>query len=160
MNDWKPYLHSILACCLISAIVLQLVSDTGAKGLVRFVCAMLTAISIGTPLAGMDWSGLLQWPQPGSGADAYIRQGEETARDAKAACIQAVCRTYILEKAKALDGEILEVTITLNDDLLPAYAEIHGRMDQKVQEILTTDLGIPKEQQTWIWNQESSSSSS
>jgi hypothetical protein len=51
------------------------------------------------------------------------------------------------------------VDIFLNEDLLPEFAELTGdvapQVQAQLQRILTTDLGIPKENQKWIRNQES-----
>ena len=164
MSHWDQCLYSILVCTVICGVVVQLVSDTRAKALVRMVCAVAVAISIGSPLSGIDLYKELQFfPQQWDEADAYVREGKRAWQEAGSACIEASCEAYILEKAKALGAEMIEVRITLDESQIPVFAEINGRMDREVQknlqEILMTDLGIPKEQQTWIWNQESSSSS-
>jgi hypothetical protein len=94
-------------------------------------------------------------------ADFYIAAGEELAFLEQERCIKTYCETYILEKAKALDAEIT-VEILLNEEQVPCFAEIQYGADSgiqyELQRILETDLGISKENQKWIRNQENSSS--
>ena len=71
-------------------------------------------------------------------------------------CIIDSCEAYILDKAKVLGGDIT-AEVSLNADLIPVFAVIHAE-DQsakaQLQAILQEDLGIPMENQQWIWNQE------
>lgn len=83
------------------------------------------------------------------------------AEEARAEYIKTSCEAYILDKAKDLGVEIRAI-FSLNGDLIPETAEISGtggiREQKRLQKILMMDLGIPKENQIWIWNQESNSS--
>jgi len=68
---------------------------------------------------------------------------------------------FLEEDYKALGADVT-VQISLDEKLVPVFAEINGGADPEVQgelqDILMTDLGIPKENQKWIWNPENNSS--
>lgn len=162
MIGWNRYLMSAMACCLCCGIVLQIVSDTAAKTLIRMVCAVMILLSLVSPLTEIDLNTVLKLPEStGSQGDFYIAEGTRAAQEATAARIEAFCSTYILEKATALGCSLDGVFFTLNEELLPVSAEIRGIGEtvarEQLQEILMKELGIPKERQTWIWNQENSS---
>jgi len=162
MGSWKQYVFSLIVCALSCGIISQIISDTKRKALMHLVCGTVLAISILRPLSKINLEELLYIPSLNQiSADHYIADGEKTATEARARYIKASCETYILDKAKTLGADVM-VQISLNEDLLPVFVEMRGEADPNVQmelqKILTTDLGIPKENQKWIWNQESNSS--
>jgi predicted dehydrogenase len=91
----------------------------------------------------------------------YIAEGEKTALEAQERIITESCEAYIENRAKALGADV-QVNVRLNRDQIPDLAEIRGNpgpeIQMQLQEILSEDLGIPKENQSWIWHQENSSS--
>ena len=161
MSGWREQLLSVIACCLVSGILTELLSDTAAKTLIRRICALGILLSLLRPLSSPDWDAVLDLQeQPWDPAETWIAEGQQAAQDAQAACIQHACETYILEKAEMLGVTLTEVSITLNEDLTPGSARLRGGgnddLREELREILTGDLGIPKEQQQWIWNQDGS----
>jgi hypothetical protein len=159
---WEQYLLSILICTLICGIISQILIDTKRKKLVRMLCGIVIAISIFHPLTKVKFKKNMQfldadWKK----ADFYISAGEDLAFMEQEKCIKTYCETYILDKAKELDAEIT-VEIFLNEEKVPCFAEIRyeadSRIQNELQRILETDLGISKENQKWIRNQENSSS--
>lgn len=162
MTGWKQYVYAVILCVLICKVVTQLAADSRQKTLIRLICGVFLCLCILQPLTGLsltEWVPISRWDL--HTADPWIARGEALAREAKAACIKSACETYILDKAELL-GAGVSVTVTLDDGLLPVSAEISGNPDTNVQmqlqNILMTDLGIPKENQAWIWNQEHSGS--
>ena len=163
MESWKSYLFSLVVCAFICGILSQIISDGKRKELLRLISGTVLAIVLLQPLSGINLEQLLQVPfQNLNAADTYIAEGEQIASEAQERIIEDICEAYILDKAKALGANIM-VEISLDHDRIPVFAEMYGAAEADVQlqlqEILTTDLGIPKENQKWIWNQESSSSS-
>jgi len=59
-------------------------------------------------------------------------------------------------------GAEITAKVSLDEALTPVFVEIGSEnaltIQNELQTILTTDLGIPKENQKWIWNQENNSS--
>ena len=162
MDAWKSYVYSILVCLFCCAIVSQMVQDGRRQSLLQFLCGTAVAITVLRPLTGLDLTQFLAISDLEIfAADAYVAEGEVTAGKERGLRIKQTCEAYILDKAKAL-GADLQICITLNQEQIPVFAEIQGQVQQNVQmelqEILMRDLGIPKENQRWTWNQENSSS--
>lgn len=160
MEGWKQYVVSILGCCLCCGILSQILADPKRKELLRLISGTVLGICILQPLSGIEPESLLYSVRQNSSAAACIAEGEEKAEQIRYEYIKAACESYILDKAKALGAEI-EIQITLNRQLIPDSSEIKGadgHVKTTLQKILTEDLGIPKEHQTWIWNQERSAS--
>lgn len=162
MDGWKQYVFSLIICSLSCGIILQIISDPKRKALMHLVCGTVLAVSILRPLSRIDLEDSLRIPVLDQfSADYFLAEGKKTALKAREQNIKGYCEAYILEKAKALDAEIT-AHVSLDEDLIPIFVEINGvvgpNIQMQLQNILTTDLGIPKENQKWIWNQESNSS--
>lgn len=162
MENFKSYIISIIICALSCRIVSQIVSNTRRKALMHFVSGTLLAIFILRPLSHIDPEALWEVPELDQFSAAYyITEGEKAAIEAQEKSIKDACETYILDKATTLGAKIT-VHFSLNEELMPLFAEISSDANPDVQmqleNILMTDLGIPKENQKWIWNQESSNS--
>ena len=161
MSGWREQLLSVVACCLVSGILTELLSDTAAKALIHRICALGILLSLLRPLSSLDRNPVPDFPeQLWDAAETWVAEGQQAAKDAQASCIQRICESYILEKAKMLGVTLTEVSITLGDDLCPGSAQLRGGgeddLREELREILTGDLGIPEEQQRWIWNQDGS----
>lgn len=162
MDGWKQYLFSLIVCAFSCAVASQMISDPKRKALIRLISGTILTIAILRPLSQVSLEGLLLAPLLDQyAADLCIAAGEETAAEARAEYIKGSCEAYILDKAKALGAEIT-VQFLLEGNQVPVFAEIEGEftpnVQMQLQNILTEDLGIPKENQKWIWNQESKSS--
>lgn len=162
MDNWKQYVFSIIVTACICGVLTQILSEAKCKAAVQLVCGTVLAIIILQPLSRMNFDALTPssfWEE--NAADGYILAGERTAEKARAEYIKTACEAYILDRAKAL-GENLQIQIFLNKDYLPESVEIKGAFDlaeqAELQSILTTEFGIPKENQIWIWNQENNGS--
>jgi len=158
----RDYFYNILVCILIISILAQIVTSTKQKQLMRLISGIFLAISIFTPLAQINWSSLLSVSSlPAFYAAPYIAEGKKTALETQKTVIKDTCESYILNKAKSLGADII-IELSLNEELLPVFAEIYSETDLSIQiqlqKILTEDLGIPKEHQIWISYQESNSS--
>ncbi len=158
MDSWKQYIYTVILCVCICSVITQMISDSRQKSLIRMICGVILGITILQPLSRLGWEDLLSSSDWDLGSAQYwISEGEDLARETAAEVIKSSCETYILEKAELLGADI-SVQISLDEDQLPVSAVITGRagtaQQRQLQNILTTDLGLPKENQTWIWNQE------
>lgn len=162
MDAWKEYAFTLIVIALCCGILIQTVSDTKGKALVRLISGVVLAIVLLQPLEKRAFEEILQLPEfDESIAEFYIEEGRKTAIETKRAFIEAQSEAYILNKAKMLGGEIT-VQVFLDEDLVPDFAQIHEKGETSIQKhleiILSTDLGIPKEHQKWIWKQDGSGS--
>lgn len=156
----KTYLSSIIICSLCCSIVSQILTTTRKKALMHLISGVILSITILRPLSQIHLDLMLDVPGLDSySADRYIADGEMAALELQKKSIQNACEAYILDKADAIGGQI-DIRISLNDHQIPVFAEVTCEADPEVQiqleKILMRDLGIPKENQ--IWNQETNSS--
>ncbi len=159
MDSWKQYAFSLIVCAFLCGIVTQIVSDTRHKKLIRLSCGVVIGISIVSPLSQLDLKSLLCIPDWNSYAvESYIAEGQKTASEARGRYIKSACEAYILDKAMTLEADVT-AQVFLNEELIPVFVEMEGESDPDVkmelERILSEELGIPKENQKWTWNQES-----
>lgn len=158
MEAWKGYILDILVASITASIFLQILPDSSKKELLHLLCGILLTVVILMPLSDIrlnDFLDLTQYMPESS--DYLLEHGTETAEEAKRQYITDRCEAYILDKAKALDAEILPF-VQVDEIFLPVYAEIQGELEPQVQkkleQMLMLDLGITKENQRWIGNPE------
>lgn len=162
MSDWKQYALSVILCALGCGIITNLTGDSRRKNILRLICGTVLGISILHPLTEIKISRFPGMENDNQDAAAsYIAIGESTAREAREQYIKEAFEAYISSKAETL-GASLTVEVLLDENMVPAFAELSGTGDASAQAqlaaILETDLQITKENQLWIWNQENNSS--
>ena len=156
INGIQSYLLSIFAGAVICTIVTKLVGEKGTLGaLTKLMSGIFLAVMLIRPLASIDLSGVTQWAIGYDEAAAEaVAEGQSRTRKAVAEIITQRTRTYILDKAQALNTA-LEVEVTLSDDEIPIPIKVRlsGKASPyakgQLQQIITEELGIEKENQIW-----------
>lgn len=153
----RQYLLSVVAAAIISGIVTKLLGTKGTLGTVgKLVVGLFLAFTMIAPLRTVriaeDWDITSAYADE---ADQVVADGKNQTRQALQACIKERCEAYILDKARALNVD-LEVAVTVSDEDIPApeYVYLNGNVSpnarNKLTDIISEDLGIPKEAQQWI----------
>lgn len=155
MDAFREYAVSIIATTLICSAVSSLLHNSAAKEIVRTVIGIILTISITAPLWKLEFSipeifGTMVLDKAYEASSA----GENLSREAQRAIIKKETEAYIQDKAAGLHAEITaEVILNHGDPPIPEKAVISGRISpyakQQLQEILQTQLGIPKESLEW-----------
>lgn len=157
---WKEYILSVIGCVLFSGIISQIALDLRYKKMIHMACSVLVTIVILGPLTSFKIKDALKFEMEIYSPDIYLDIGKQTAQITREECIKSACESYIANKANGLG---LEVTseVFLNENLIPYFVRIYGQADADAEhclkELLEKDLGITKENQVWIWNQEKGS---
>ena len=156
MDGLVQYLYSILVAALVCSVVQLFPLSGTAKELTKLLCGLVMTVSVLSPLRKYDSVNL---PNTifdiSSDAQFIATEGEWSARNAMAAIIKEACDAYIQNKAAELDTAVT-CCVQITDDLLPTpvSATITGTVSSQIrtqlEAILTTDLGIAKENITWI----------
>lgn len=131
----------------------------GEKGslaaLTKLICGLFLAFTLIQPLASLNLSGITDWTvQYEMDAERAVAEGESRTRKALNELIKQRTRSYILDKAQALNA-VLEVEVTLSDDDIPVPVKVRlsGKVSPyakgRLQSIMTEELGIEKENQVW-----------
>ena len=162
MEAWKSYILSILIWIFVCGILQKMIAETRGKKMIQLISGVVLAITVFSPLTRMRLDDYFQIPKiEWKNSDLYIVEGQKNALEAQKQYIQDHCEAYILDRARTLNAEIT-VEILLNESMIPAFAQIewdgNPSLQIELEKVLMTDLGIPKENQQWIWNQANNSS--
>ncbi len=157
MEGLRQYILSVLAAAWICGMIRHFVGKEGAAaGLVRMLSGLLLAFAVLRPIANLHVSDLREWSAPFADAgEAAAASGAEMAKDELRAIIKTRCEAYILDKAASMNAE-LSVQVTLSDDQIPVPQSVvlKGSVSpyarRRLEEVITGELGIAKENQTWI----------
>lgn len=150
----RQYVLSVICGSLICGTVLGLVPEGMVKAVVKLLCGAFLAVTVIMPLTRLDFDPLPEFLLPDSlNAEGLTAAGENMARRSRAAIIKQSSESYILDKA-AVPSEALWVEITVDEEnSVPVAAELSGRVSPndkaRIERILQTDLGIPKENVRW-----------
>ena len=157
MQALGRYIVSVTAAAILVAIVQSLFDKKGSTGaLLKLISGLFLCFAVISPIAVPRLNAFREFPQ------TYIRQGstaafegEVIAREQLCSIIKERCRTYILDKATSYQLQLeAEVTLSQDDIPVPVAVRLQGNASphakQVLQQWLEQDLGIRKENQTWI----------
>lgn len=156
MDALGKYLISVSGSCMIIGIILAFGKNTAHHAAMKMVCGIFLLLCIIRPFADISLTGWSRFALPYLQQTQYTSQGEEYARQQTRTIIKQKTQAYILDKAAELDADI-RVEVKLSDDPLPypVSVEIYGTISpytkQKLEQILSRELSIAKENQSWIW---------
>ena len=158
MAPFRQYVLSLTAAALLGGILLSCVPEGSSRKILRLVCGILLTITALKPLGQLrlpDLDGLTgEYRQQ---AEAAVAMGQEMARLEAQEGIRNDLEAYILDKAAELGLEITP-RVFLDESGIPVSARLEGEtssgMRQRIQTIITNDLGIPGEAQEWITRKE------
>ena len=162
MDSWRQYAFSIITCALFFSILENLISGSKHKNAIHLLVGIALAIIVLRPISSVDLENILDiYYMEDLSADVYVDRGEGVARSAQIRYIKESCEAYINNKAEQL-GMMVSAEIALDQKYIPSFAEIQvisgAENKSELESIIATDLGITKENQKWILNQEKSSS--
>ena len=156
MDEVRAYLLRVT----VAALVCGIISGFAAKRvsiapLVKFLCSLLMAIVLLTPMASIRLDSLASfWEGVSVSGDDAAFSGYASAQEACGDIIKEKVAAYVLDKAEAYGAE-LTVEVTLDDSMppVPCGLEISGRISPYGKTALTNDiekeLGIKAEDQIW-----------
>ena len=157
MEAIRDYILSLIAGALVCSVLMGLLAGRHFAEIGKFLCGLFLTVSVLHPLAELDISGLLtRWKlQDTSEGEAIAALGQDLSRNLLAERIKQETEEYILDKAASLDASVaVELTLTDGDIPVPESILLIGSIKPAAQEqltdILIRDLGIAKENQVWI----------
>jgi hypothetical protein len=150
----KAYFLSVICGAILCGIVTSLLEKNGASGkLLKLISGTVLTFTVLAPIAEVkleDMTFLMTDVQ--EEGEAVASMGRTHSVDAMAVIIKRETEAYILDKARELQAD-LDICIFLDGDLKPSSVTLQGRVSgsnrQKIEHMITRDLGIPKEDQIW-----------
>ena len=158
MEDFRQYVLSLTAAALLGGILLSCVPEGSTGKVLKLVCGILLTVTALKPLRQIrlpDLDALTgEYRQQ---AEAVTAMGQEMARLETREGIRNALEAYILDKAAELGMDVTP-EVFLDESGIPVSVRLEGDhssgMRQKIQTIITNDLGIPGEAQKWITRKE------
>lgn len=156
MEGILEYVLSVIISALICGILPGLLQSGAIKDITKAVCGLVLTLTIISPFRSVN----LEIPDHFLFMDedleiSAVSEGEMLALEAMAEIIKVETEAYILDKANELNAQI-DVDMRLSGEYppIPVAAVIIGKISDPIraqlQEIMCTELNIPKEEQTWI----------
>lgn len=150
------YVFSVAVASLICGVLCGMIKDSANQKIIKLVCGVFLTLTVIRPAANCSLEELSSFALPyRAGASDASRAGEEFARESLRQIIKAETEAYILDKAKQMDAVIsVQVSVSQDPVPVPVSVQIGGTLSpacrQKLQQIITEDLNIAKENQQWI----------
>ena len=154
MSKLATYIFSVVCASVICSIANVLTRDKKQVNItVKLLSAIFLSITLLAPLKDFSVDRILSsWDRFTQTGHDLSHDGQLLAKEELSAIIKQRTETYILGKAEQL-GVTLQAEIRLCEDLKPANVVITGKVTpyerKYIQNILTDELGIPKEDQLW-----------
>lgn len=156
--DWLcDYVLRLSATALLCAVIIRFSrGGSAAKMMIKLLCGIVLAYSIIQPIRQLEISDfgdvIMDYRNE---ADDAVQWGKNVSTEAWAESISQGVQTYILEKAKDLNLDLV-VEVELSDDEfpVPVAVSLTGKAAPYAKTVLSDaisrDLNIPKENQKWI----------
>lgn len=156
MDSIRSYLLSVIAAAIICAVVTRLLGKKGTIGtMAKLITGLFLVFTVIHPLADIDLGSFTDFAMDYSiDADRLTADGSNMAKEALAERISGQTRAYILDKAAALNAA-LSVEVLLSEDEVPVpvavqiFGEVSPYAKSQLTHMISEDLGIDKEHQTW-----------
>ena len=156
MDGIRTYLLSVVAAAVICGIVTRLVGKKGTQGaVIKMITGIFLTFTLIRPITDISLDSIGDWSSEYHHAALQAAAaGESRTKEALASGIKSRCEAYILDKADKLNASVIvEVTLTDDDIPVPSAVRIIGKLSpyarSQLQDILSEELGINKENQIW-----------
>ena len=157
MGGIKQYLLSVMAAAIISALVITIIGKKGAHAaIVKLLTGLFLAMTVVSPWTKLQINDLSSYLEGISHeADSISSEAIALISEERASIIKKEIEAYILDKAALLELDIkVDVELSGEDPPIPHTVTISGAVSpyakQRLQSIISDELGVPKEQQSWI----------
>lgn len=157
MDDIRQYLLSVVSAAVISALAINVIGKKGIyASVVKLLAGLFLSITVISPWAKLQIGDLSSYlDNLELDAADVIAKGEYMAADAAGTIIKDQLEAYILDKASAIGIQVkAEVVLTDTDPPVPCSVTISGAASpyakQRLQQMIADELGIPKENQSWM----------
>ena len=156
MEGLRQYVISVTTAAIVCGMLTAMLKKGAMQSLVKLLCGFFLAFSFLSPIGRLELKALPQDLGPDyQEASGAAQEGERYARNSIAEIIKEQTEAYILDKAAEL-GLSLEAEVFLSGDEIPVPVSVRitGQASEierrRMEMILEKDLGIAKENQTWM----------
>ena len=153
MAELGEYIVSLTSAALLCSIILSLLKDGSAKGIVRLACGVFLTITAFSPMVDIQLPSLEDlFAAYHADSELAASYGEDMVMEARKEIIKEKVEAYLLDKAKGM-GLSIQAEVLLDEEDIPCSVHIWPEPDirnkEQLTQIITTDLGISKENLQW-----------
>ena len=156
MDNVRQYLISIIAAIMFSSIATLIAEKNGTLSTsIKLITGLFLTLTIIAPWINVRVGDITTYfSDVDSQAESLALHGEDIAIAETKDIIKSNLEAYILDKASALDLDIqAEIFMSEGDLYAPSFVALKGAVSpyakRRLEQIISDDLGIPKENQTW-----------
>ena len=157
IGSFHEYLLRIISAAFLCAVV----KSFGAKSsvsvtMIKTLCGVFLTITILSPIMHVDLSSFTNYVQSFSyESEDVVYTGSQLYSESLRSSIKQQAEAYILDKAASIKADLsVEVILSNDDPPTPLSVVLDGQVSpyakSKLTKIISDDLGISKENQTWI----------
>ncbi len=155
MDNIRQYLLTIICAAILCAITLRICEKNSAhNSILKLLTGIFLSITVISPLTNIKISDITySLTDYNIDAEQVVAQSNSNVNSQLRGIITQKAEAYILDKATSL-GVAMEVEVILSKDentpqSVVIQADISPYAKSQMQQIITEDLGIPKEKQVW-----------
>lgn len=155
MNALAGFVFSVFAASMICGVLQVIGKETGFLHLIKLLCGIFLMLTVLVPVSQISLEGISPFAIPYSSlGEQAAKTGEDYARNSLSWIIKEETQSYILDKANQMGASII-ADVTVSSDPIPIpvsvsiTGDISGQQRLQLEELLTKDLNIAKENQTW-----------
>lgn len=155
MEAIRRYVLSIICAAIVCGILSDLAGKSFFQKQMKLACSVFLAFVFLKPLVNGSLPELIQNNSYLISAEEAAAQGESIRIRSLASIIKQEAEAYVLKEAKSVGADItVQIALDYGNPPTPNAATIYGSFDASsethLSRILSEELGIPKEHQTWI----------
>lgn len=150
----REYFISVICGAILCSVVSSLLDKKSTSGkILKLISGTVLTFTILAPVAEVKLEDMTFFMTDiQEEGKAVASMGQAQSLEAMAVIIKQETEAYILDKARELNAD-LDICISLDADLKPRSVTLEGRISDfnrhKIEQIITRDLGISKEDQIW-----------
>ena len=156
MSNLGGYLYGIIAAAVICSVIMSIAPKAKAtKSLLGMLCGLFLLLSLLKPIKNIDFTNITNLENILEiDSNAIVEQGIESSSHSLREVIKEECEAYVVEKATQMGATIsVDIQIAEGNTPVPTDATITGAISpyakERLMDVLTEDLNIPKERLRW-----------
>lgn len=158
----RQWFMGMVASGVIAALAMMLTPPGRVRSVTKMACGVLCALAMLSPALEIDPQALsVSIAAYEQAARRVMEDGEEQAKMLERTYIEQEYGAYILSQAAQKQIPIAQASVSARWDedsqvWYPWSAELLGPYSDGLSQLITTELGIPAERQSWVREEEGS----
>lgn len=156
MTAFAQYLIKVVSASVICGIINQIIrGKNSVAALIKMLSGIFVAVTVLSPVVNLKIDpDILSFDNHYLEGVSYCTDGERIASEKRFEYIKSSAQTYIVNKASSYGVELLVEIVVSEDGTNPFQSvvltgDVSPYAKKQLSQLMTDDLGIPKEDQLW-----------